>query len=111
MQKTQNAMAVRHFVPRGPHRTDLHWIYLGYADDTPDLRARRLRHLNLAGPAGFVSLEDGCIGGFVERGSAAAPREMSIVEMGGSATESQETRATEAAIRGFWRFYRELTGV
>src|SRR6185437_8032998 len=110
-QRTQNVMAVRHFLPRGPHRMDLHWTYLGYADDTPEMRSRRLRHLNLAGPAGFVSLEDGCIGGFVERGSAAAPHAMSIVEMGGSTTGSQETRATEAAIRGFWRFYRELTGI
>jgi phenylpropionate dioxygenase-like ring-hydroxylating dioxygenase large terminal subunit len=111
MQRTQNIMAMRHFVPRGVGQCDLHWIYLGYADDTPEMRARRLRQLNLAGPAGFVSMEDGCIGGFVERGAATASGRSSVVEMGGAGTESQDTRATEAAIRGFWRMWRGLTGV
>jgi phenylpropionate dioxygenase-like ring-hydroxylating dioxygenase large terminal subunit len=111
MQRTQNVMAIRHFVPRGVGRTDLHWIYLGYADDTPEMRTRRLRHLNLTGPAGYVSLEDGCIGGFVERGAAAASGQATIMEMGGSGTEAQDTRATETAIRGFWRLWRALVAV
>ena len=111
MQRTQNVMAVRHFLPRGPEKTDLHWIFLGYSDDTQEQRTRRLRQLNLAGPAGYVSMEDGCIGGFVERGAAAALGQTSIVEMGGTDTAGQDTRATEAAIRGFWRFWRGLTGV
>ncbi len=111
MQRTQNVLAVRHFLPRGPDKTDLHWIFLGYKDDTKELRTRRLRQINLAGPAGYVSLEDGCIGGFVERGAAAAANETSILEMGGTGTRSQDTRATEAAIRGFWRFWRGLVGV
>ena len=111
MQRTQNVIAVRHFLPRGPGKTDLHWIFLGYADDTPELRARRLRQMNLAGPAGYVSLEDGCIGGFVERGAAAALDKTSIMEMGGADTKGQDTRATEAAIRGFWGFWRGLMGV
>ena len=111
MQRTQNVIAVRHFLPRGPGKTDLHWIFLGYADDTPELRTRRLRQMNLAGPAGYVSLEDGCIGGFVERGAAAALDKTSIMEMGGADTKGQDTRATEAAIRGFWGFWRGLMGV
>jgi anthranilate 1,2-dioxygenase large subunit/terephthalate 1,2-dioxygenase oxygenase component alpha subunit len=111
MQRTQNVLAVRHFLPRGPDKTDLHWIFLGYADDTPETRTRRLRQINLAGPAGFVSLEDGCIGGFVERGAAAAVDQTSILEMGGTGVESQETRATESAIRGFWGFWRGLMGL
>ena len=101
MQRTYNVMAIRQFVPRSVDRTDLNWIYLGYADDPPELRRRRLKQLNLAGPAGFVSMEDGCIGNFVERGAAAAPHGVSLLEMGGAGTESQETRATETAIRGF----------
>ena len=111
MQRTQNVMAVRHFLPRGPDRCDLHWIFLGYKDDSPETRTRRLRQINLAGPAGFVSLEDGCIGGFVERGAAAAMHQTSILEMGGRDTAAQETRATEAAIRGFWGFWRRLMGI
>ena len=111
MQRTQNVMAVRHFLPRGPDKTDLHWIFLGYADDSAEQRTRRLRQLNLAGPAGCISMVDGCIGGFVERGAAAALDQTSIVEMGGKDTEGQDTRATEAAIRGFWRFWRGLVGI
>ena len=48
------------------------WTYLGFADDTPEMRAMRLKQANLAGPAGFVSMEDGAVGGFVQRGIAAA---------------------------------------
>ena len=111
VQKTQNAMAMRFFTPNGLDKTNLEWIYFGYADDTPDMRRRRLRHLNLGGPAGFVSMEDGCIGGFVERGIATAQDETSIVAMGGSGIVSETTRATEAAVRGFWTFWRRLVGV
>ena len=88
MQRTYNVMAIRQFVPRGVDKTDLNWIYLGYADDPPPLRRRRLKQLNLAGPAGFVSMEDGCIGNFVERGAAAAPDGVSLLAMGGSGLES-----------------------
>jgi anthranilate 1,2-dioxygenase large subunit/terephthalate 1,2-dioxygenase oxygenase component alpha subunit len=108
MQRTYNVMALRQFVPRGVDRTDLNWIYLGYTDDTPELRRRRLKQLNLAGPAGFVSMEDGCIGNFVERGAAAAPGGVSLLEMGGAGIESQPTRATETAIRGFWKLWRGM---
>jgi len=111
LQKTQNAMALRFFSPEGVDRTNLEWIYFGYADDTPEMRRRRLRHLNLGGPAGFVSMEDGCVGGFVERGIAAAESEAAIVEMGGAGIESQATRATEASVRGFWSLWRRMTGV
>ncbi|WP_428534610.1 aromatic ring-hydroxylating oxygenase subunit alpha [Rhodopila sp.] len=108
MQRTYNVMAIRQFVPRGVDKTDLNWIYLGYADDAPALRRRRLKQLNLAGPAGFVSMEDGCIGNFVERGAAVAADGVSLLEMGGAGTESQDTRATETAIRGFWKTWRAI---
>jgi hypothetical protein len=78
LQKTQNAMAIRFFTPNAVDRTHLEWTYFGYADDTPEIRKRRLRHLNLGGPAGFVSMEDGCVGGFVERGIATAEAESAI---------------------------------
>jgi phenylpropionate dioxygenase-like ring-hydroxylating dioxygenase large terminal subunit len=111
VQKTQNAMALRFFTPNGIDRTNLEWIYFGYADDTTDMRKRRLRHLNLGGPAGFVSMEDGCVGGFVERGIATAEDSGSIMEMGGAGIESQATRATESAVRGFWSLWRRMVGV
>ncbi len=106
LQRTRNAFALRHFLPRGVDRTDLHWIFLGYADDTAELRTSRLRQINLTGPAGYVSLEDGCIGGFVERGAAAAADQRTMLEMGGEGTESQQSRASETAVRGFWKQWR-----
>jgi len=109
--RTRNAIALRHYLPNGHGKTDLHWIYLGYTDDTPEMRRSRLRQLNLTGPAGYVSLEDGCIGGFVERGAAAAADASSVVEMGGHDADSQDNRVSESAIRGFWKQYRALVGV
>ncbi len=111
LARTRNALAVRHFLPRGVGKADLHWTYFGYADDTPELRASRLRQLNLTGPAGYISLEDGCIGGFVERGAAVASDEFEMLEMGGEGTESQPGRASETAIRGFWKQWRDLAGI
>jgi phenylpropionate dioxygenase-like ring-hydroxylating dioxygenase large terminal subunit len=106
LQQIHNCLAVRQVLPRGAHAMDLHWTYLGFVDDTPEMRRRRLKQSNLVGPAGYVSMEDGCVGGFVQRGAAAAGQELSVVNMGGEGAESQETRATEASVRGFWKAYR-----
>jgi len=110
LQQIHNCLAVRQVVPKGPGATELHWTYLGFADDTPEMRRRRLKQSNLVGPAGYVSMEDGCVGGFVQRGAAAAAGEVSIVAMGGDEAASQQTRATEASVRGFWKAYRRHMG-
>ncbi len=102
LQQIQNCLAVRQVVPKGPGAMELHWTYVGFEDDTPEMHRRRLKQLNLVGPAGYVSMEDGCVGGFVQRGAAAAGDEVSIVNMGGEGAESDDTRATEASVRGFW---------
>ncbi len=111
LQQIHNCIAVRQVVPRGVDTMDLHWTYLGFADDTPDLRALRLKQGNLVGPAGFVSMEDGCVGGFVQRATVTAEDEESVVEMGGTGAETQTTRATETAVRGFWKEWRSLMGM
>jgi anthranilate 1,2-dioxygenase large subunit len=106
LQQIQNSVAVRQIIPRGTRRTDLNWSIIAFADDSPQQRLMRLKQANLVGPAGFVSMEDGCIGGFVQRGIAGAPHEREILEMGGALAESSESRVTEAAVRGFWKAYR-----
>jgi hypothetical protein len=64
------------------------------------------------GPAGYVSLEDGCINEFVQRGTRGSPSRSAFMEMGGrEIAPSEGSRATETAIRGFWRGYRELMGL
>ncbi|HEX3549835.1 MAG TPA: aromatic ring-hydroxylating dioxygenase subunit alpha [Candidatus Elarobacter sp.] len=111
LQQIQNAIAVRQVLPRGIERTDLHWTYLGFAEDTPEQRLIRAKQSNLVGPAGYVSMEDGCVGGFVQRGIASADGECAVLEMGGSSVSSQESRTTEASVRGFWKAYRAVMGL
>jgi len=111
LQQINNCLAVRQVLPRGVVETTLHWTYLGFADDAPELRRMRLRQLNMVGPAGYVSMEDGAVGGFVQRGIAAAPDAHSVMEMGGTHAESQDNRATEASVRGFWKMYRSSMGL
>ena len=110
LQQIQNAIAVRQIVPRGPDKTDLNWTYLGFEDDTPAQRLTRLKQANLVGPAGYISMEDGCVGGFVQRGIAGAADELAVLEMGGATAESSESRVTEASVRGFWKAYRARMG-
>lgn len=111
LQQIQNAIAVRQIVPCAPSVTDLNWTYIGFADDTPEQRLVRMKQCNLVGPAGYISMEDGCIGGFVQRGIAAAPEKQSVIEMGGSRAESSDSRVTEASVRGFWKAYRACLGL
>jgi anthranilate 1,2-dioxygenase large subunit len=51
-------------------------------------------------------MEDGCVGGFVQRGIEGAEGSCSVLEMGGDTADSSESRVTEASIRGFWKAYR-----
>lgn len=111
LQQIQNCLAVRQVLPNGQERTGLNWTYLGYVDDTPQQRKVRLKQLNLVGPAGFISMEDGAVGGFVQRGIAGAQDMEAVVEMGGGDTCSAEGRAVENSVRGFWKAYRMHMGV
>jgi phenylpropionate dioxygenase-like ring-hydroxylating dioxygenase large terminal subunit len=112
-QQIYNTLAMRQMVPLGPHRSELHWTLFGYADDDSELRAMRLTQANLIGPAGFVSMEDGAIGEYVQRGIAGTGQDANaVIEMGGSEIASTRgSRATETTIRGFWTGYRALMGL
>ena len=59
--------AGRQLVPRGVERSELAWTILGFADDDAAMTERRLKQANLVGPAGYISMEDGAVGGFVQR--------------------------------------------
>jgi phenylpropionate dioxygenase-like ring-hydroxylating dioxygenase large terminal subunit len=109
--QVNNSIVVRQILPKGVASTMLNWTYLGFEDDPPELTSMRVRQLNLIGPAGLVSLEDGAVGGFVQRGIARAEAAGGILEMGGDATSTTDTRATEAAVRGFWKEYRRHMGL
>jgi anthranilate 1,2-dioxygenase large subunit/terephthalate 1,2-dioxygenase oxygenase component alpha subunit len=110
LQQIQNCLAVRQVLPKGVDRAELNWTYIGYTDDTAEQRKVRLKQSNLVGPAGFISMEDGAVGGFVQRGIAGAADLEAVVEMGGDHAGSSEGRATETSVRGFWKAYRHHMG-
>jgi anthranilate 1,2-dioxygenase large subunit/terephthalate 1,2-dioxygenase oxygenase component alpha subunit len=111
LHQIRNSLAARQVVPKGVDRTELHWTLFGYADDDAAMTRRRLLQSNLVGPAGYISMEDGVATDFVRRGVAGAPERASVIEMGGSAVASSESRITETAVRGLWKAWRSHMGL
>ena len=112
VQQIHNSLAVRWLVPLGLDRCELHWALFGYADDDDAMRTMRRKQSNLVGPAGLVSMEDGLVGELVMRGVAGSETDTSVIEMGGRDVASTEnSRATETSVRGFWHGYRSLMGL
>ncbi len=111
VQQILNALAVRQIQPKGVDRTELVWTVLGFEDDDEEMKELRLKVNNLVGPAGLISMEDGCVGGWVQRAAKADPDATTVMPMGGRNVEaSQGSRITEAAVRGFWKGWRECMG-
>lgn len=112
VQQILNALAVRQLIPRGVDESELVWTVLGFEDDDTDMQELRLKVNNLVGPAGFISMEDGCVGGWVQRAARADGDAMTVMPMGGRNVEaSKGSRVTEAAVRGFWKGWRECMGL
>jgi anthranilate 1,2-dioxygenase large subunit/terephthalate 1,2-dioxygenase oxygenase component alpha subunit len=111
LQQILNSIAIRQIVPLGPEKCELVWTYLGFDTDTPEQTAVRVKQGNLVGPAGLVSMEDGVIGEFVQRGIQGDLDGNAVLLMGGREVAPVPTRATETSVRGFWRTYRELMDV
>jgi len=110
LQQHLNSMAVRQLLPCGVDRCELVWTILGFEDDDGAMTARRLKQANLIGPAGYISMEDGAVGGFVQRAIRGTEEDAGLLMMGGTEAQSQPFRATEASVRGFWKKYRALMG-
>ena len=112
IQQTRNSIALRVCTPKGPDGCELSWRILGCADDTSARRAARIHQSNLVGPGGLISMEDGVVGGWVQRATRADPDRASLLEMGGrDVAPSPGSRATEVSVRGFWNGFRDLMGV
>jgi anthranilate 1,2-dioxygenase large subunit len=110
LQQIHNTLCARQLLPKGPNHYELVFHYFGYEDDTPELRALRIKQANLVGPAGYVSMEDTEATELVQRGTARDGEEHSIIEMARSAPGEQSTMITEAMIRNFWAGYQKLMG-
>ena len=112
LQQIQNALAIRQVAAEGP-ASDRAELDLRSALPTTPPRctpAGSARTISPA-PAGYVSMEDGAVGGFVQRGVAAAGSERAVSKWAARAPSTREHRATEASVRGFWKCYRGHMGI
>ena len=105
-----NSLCVRQVIPRGVDQVEVVWWYYGFEDDSAELQEARLMQINLVGPAGYISMEDGAVGGFVQRNSSYAEGAVGLLKMWGYDHLSSPSRVTEAAIRGFWKQYCDHLG-
>ncbi len=111
IQQIHNTLAIRQVLPKSASEFELVFNFFGYADDDEDLRAMRLKQANLAGPAGYISMEDTEATELVQRGiEPCGPREASYMAMGDEAADNQASLITEHLIRSFWGGYREMMG-
>ena len=107
-----NSLAVRQIRPRGVDEVEVFQTMLGYADDTPEMTLHRLRQVNLVGPAGLVSMEDGEAIELAHRASKPDPDRTTVIELGGAGVISdRDYRVTDVPLRGFWSYYAELLGI
>jgi salicylate 5-hydroxylase large subunit len=111
LQQQTNSLSTRHIWPKGPGCFDFVWTHFTYADDTAEMKRRRLRQANMFGPAGFVSLDDGEVIEMAQRGFHAHEDAAAVVEMGGRGTEDTDYMVTEASIRKFYGYYRQVMGL
>jgi anthranilate 1,2-dioxygenase large subunit/terephthalate 1,2-dioxygenase oxygenase component alpha subunit len=110
LQQILNSVGTRQIITRGTGECELIWTVVSFEEDTPEQRAIRIKQSNLVGPHGYISMEDGAIGGFVQQGIKGDRDKQAVVEMGGLTADGQPTRATETSVRGFYKAYRELMG-
>jgi anthranilate 1,2-dioxygenase large subunit/terephthalate 1,2-dioxygenase oxygenase component alpha subunit len=111
-QQIYNSIALRCCVPKGPEDCELVWWVLGTDEDTAAQHDIRVTQSNMIGPAGLISMEDGVVGGWVQRASRRDGDATTVLEMGGhDVAPSENSRATEVSIRGFWAAWRALMGV
>jgi anthranilate 1,2-dioxygenase large subunit len=107
-----NSLAVRQIRPRGVGEVEIFQTMFGYADDSGEMAAHRLRQANLVGPAGLVSMEDGEAIEIAHRATAPDGDGASVIELGGGGIISdRDYRVTDVPLRGFWSYYAELLGI
>ena len=112
VQQQTNSLQLRYIIPLGPDEFELAWTYLGYADDDEEMTLRRLRHANLTGPSGYVSVDDSEVMEFSGAGVRPNPGNAAVLELDGRSPKPppEKHMVTEAAIRGFYHHYREVMG-
>ena len=106
IQQQVNSLSTRHLQPVAPGVFDFVWTHFGFADDSPEMKRRRLRQANLFGPAGFVSADDGEVIEFAQQGFDANPQARTVSELDGRDVKPTEHMVTETLIRGMFEYWR-----
>jgi len=101
---------VRVIRPRGVDRTELDWVHLGFEGDDEVMTERRCGRATWSARPATSRWKTAASAGLVQRALQYNDDDTGVVMMGGHDAESQNFRASEAAIRGFWKKYRTLTG-
>ncbi len=111
IQQIHNTLAVRQVLPKSAGEFELIFHFFGYEDDDEELRALRLKQANLAGPAGYISMEDTEATELVQRAVGSCESgDTSYIAMGDESRDQASSLITEHMIRSFWRGYRGLMG-
>jgi len=108
-QQIGNSLATRQIRTRSESQFEIYWTYYGYCDDDESMTQHRLQQANLAGPGGYISMEDGEAIELVHKALVREQDAYSFVEIGGRGEPvDQDNLVTEVPMRGFWINYREL---
>ena len=110
IQQQVNSVSTRHIQPNGHGSFDFVWTHFGFADDTPEMKERRLIQANLFGPAGFVSADDGEVIEWSQQGFESKPEHRTVIEMGGTDIADADHMVTETLIRGMYNYWRKVMG-
>lgn len=110
VQQIANSLAVRQMVPLAVDEMELVWTYFGFADEDEQVRGYRLKQMNLVGPGGLISMEDGEAVEIVHEAIARDGDKTSYIAMGGKQGGGADNLMSEAPIMGFWQYYREAIG-
>lgn len=110
VQQIANSLAVRHIVPRSVDEMELVWTYFGFADDSEEARNSRMNQMNLVGPGGLISMEDGEAVEIVHQAIVRDGDKSSYIAMGGHGGKPQDNLVSEAPIISLWNYYRDVMG-
>jgi salicylate 5-hydroxylase large subunit len=111
VQQQSNTLAMRQLVTRGPDTFDLLWTFFGYVDDSDEMTQLRLRQANLMGPSGLVSIDDSEMMELSQKGIGQYSDATAVIELGGRGAQDEDHMVTEAPVRGFYKYYREVMGL
>lgn len=107
MLQQLNCLAMRHVIPDGPNVCIKVWTFFGYANESQALTRRRLLQANLLGPSGLVTIDDNEILAVTQDGARGSSQSDIVLEAS-TGESSEDHMMTESAIRGFYRYYKEV---